>query len=174
LKKYFVEYQAFLLFLGKFLGSYLVLSILYIYYLSFFDANSIDWITKKVASTTNFFLNLLNPNSTITIQGENAQVFYNKQYVSRIIEGCNGISVEVLFISFILAFSNKIKTTFSFIMVGAIAIFFLNIFRIVLLSILLYYYPEQEHLLHGVFFPIIIYGFVFLLWLYWIAKFSKK
>ena len=42
-------------------------------------------------------------------------------------------------------------------------IYILNIFRIILLSILMYYYPNLEHFFHGIVFPLIIYGAVFIL-----------
>jgi exosortase family protein XrtF len=48
----------------------------------------------------------------------------------------------------------------------------LNVIRIALIAIALYHYPEQEHLLHGVVFPLFIYGVVFLLWVIWVNKFS--
>jgi hypothetical protein len=41
------------------------------------------------------------------------------------------------------------------------------------LIVLLYHFPEQNHLLHGVLFPALIYGSVFVLWFIWVNKFSK-
>jgi exosortase family protein XrtF len=49
----------------------------------------------------------------------------------------------------------------------------MNVLRIALLSVALYYHPDQEALLHGVVFPLIIYGFVFGLWILWVNKFSN-
>ena len=43
---------------------------------------------------------------------------------------------------------------------------------IALLSYALYYYPTYEELLHGTVFPLFIYGVVFLLWVFWVLKFS--
>jgi len=81
--------------------------------------------------------------------------------------------VIILFISFVIAFSGKIKTTLLFILLGSFIIHVLNVFRIALLCILMYYFPKQQHLLHGVVFPLIIYGVVFILWIIWVNKFSK-
>ena len=100
-------------------------------------------------------------------------LFYNQRHMARIIEGCNGLSVIILFISFVIAFSGKIKPTVLFIIGGSLLIHILNVGRIALLCILMYYFPEQEHLLHGVVFPLFIYGVVFLLWIIWVNKFSK-
>jgi exosortase/archaeosortase family protein len=100
------------------------------------------------------------------------QIIYHNKYVSRIIEGCNALSVIILFIAFIIAFSGKLKNTIVFILLGSILIHVLNVGRIALLSIALYHFPQYQHLLHGVVFPLIIYGVVFLLWVIWVNKFS--
>ena len=101
------------------------------------------------------------------------KLFYNQQYVARIIEGCNAISVIVLFISFIVAFSGKLIPTLLYIFGGSLLIYVLNVIRIAALSALIFYFPKQESILHGVIFPLSIYGIVFILWLIWVRKFSK-
>jgi len=65
-----------------------------------------------------------------------------------------------------------LKQTILFIVIGSLIIHILNIVRIALLCIALYNYPDYEHILHGVVFPLIIYGVVFLLWVIWVNKFS--
>ena len=54
-----------------------------------------------------------------------------------------------------------------------VLIHILNVLRIALLSLALYYHPDQEPVLHGVVFPLMIYGFVFGLWVIWVNKFSN-
>ena len=71
-----------------------------------------------------------------------------------------------------MAFTGKWLHTILFIIAGCLLIHILNVFRIVMLSIALLQYPEQEHLLHGVVFPLFIYGVVFGLWVLWVNKFS--
>jgi len=80
--------------------------------------------------------------------------------------------VIILFVSFVIAFSGKTKTTILYVMGGSLLIHILNVVRIALLCILMYYFPKQEHFLHGVFFPLFIYGVVFILWVIWVNKFS--
>jgi exosortase family protein XrtF len=94
-------------------------------------------------------------------------------FVSRIVEGCNALSVIILFVAFVVAFSGKWIQTIGFILLGSILIHIMNVLRIAILSIALYYHPDQESLLHGVVFPLIIYGFVFVLWVIWVNKFSN-
>ena len=108
-----------------------------------------------------------------SIQDPWLKIIINEKYVARITEGCNAVSVMILFVSFVAAFSGKFKKTLMFILFGLISIYILNVLRIALLTVLLYHYPNQTHLLHGVLFPLIIYGFVFILWVIWINRFSK-
>jgi exosortase family protein XrtF len=101
------------------------------------------------------------------------KIIVNNIYLARVIEGCNSISVIILFISFILAFAAKFKTTFFYIFLGSVLIYTVNLLRIVLLTIGLYHYPNQKDIFHTVVFPGIIYGMVFLLWIFWVNRFSK-
>jgi exosortase family protein XrtF len=79
------------------------------------------------------------------------------------IEGCNAISIIILFSAFCCFFYGKNKGNFFFIL-GAIVIYILNVIRIALLSVL-FIATQKEGLLHGVLFPLFIYGVVFVLWL---------
>jgi exosortase family protein XrtF len=94
-------------------------------------------------------------------------------YVLRVVEGCNALSVIILFAAFVVAFSGKWLTTICFLLVGSVLIHMMNILRIAVLSLALLYYPEQQTLLHGVIFPLIIYGFVFGSWVIWVNQFSN-
>jgi exosortase family protein XrtF len=98
----------------------------------------------------------------------------NGSYLASIIEGCNSISIIILFIAFIVAFAQNFKKTFFFILAGSLLIYVVNVFRIVILAIALYHYPNQEKFLHAVVFPGIIYGMVFLLWMLWIKRLVPK
>ena len=176
LKDYFAQYKPFLLFLSKFLLTYVVLTFTYETYLNQFDESSfeVDGFTKSVANQTI---------NTLTFFGYDAyqmpnndslsiKLFFNNVYIAQIIEGCNGLSVIILFIAFVIAFTGKLKKTILYLLFGSLLIHILNIARIALLCILIFSFPEYESILHGVIFPLIIYGFVFLLWIIWVNKFS--
>lgn len=177
MKKYFVIYKTFLVFLGKFLLTYLLLTLVYQSYLSQYDVKKFeaDSFTQLVAKQTKDLMVLFNCDASIApnVKEPGVNLYYNQRSMARIIEGCNGLSVIILFISFVVAFSGKIKPTILFILGGSILIHILNVSRIALLCVLMYYYPKQQHLLHGVLFPLFIYGVVFLLWIIWVNKFSK-
>jgi exosortase family protein XrtF len=174
LKKYFILYKPFLLFLATFFLSYIVLTFLYQHFLNGFENNKIDPITRMVSENTQQVLQLFNTGSSIEESSAHPfiKLFYNQRYVARIVEGCNAISVIILFISFVIAFSGKLKPTVFFIFGGSLLIYGLNVIRIAALSALIFYFPKQESFLHKVLFPLCIYGVVFVLWLIWVRKFS--
>jgi exosortase family protein XrtF len=110
---------------------------------------------------------------TYLILNENFTRFYvDKSYVARVVEGCNALSVMILFVSFVVAFKGKLIHTLVFNLAGVLIIHTLNIIRIALLVIGLRYYEEYKTLMHDIIFPLFIYGVVFLLWIVWVNKFS--
>jgi exosortase family protein XrtF len=175
LKKYFVQYKPFLLFLASFFGTYVLLTFLYQFFLNGFKNGKVDSVTRLVALNTeeviSWFYQLIRMEE---VKNEPFfLVYFQNQVVARIVEGCNAISVIILFVSFIVAFSGSLKNTLLFIFGGSLIIYILNVLRIAVLTVLLYYFPEHLHLLHGILFPLIIYGLVFVLWVIWVNKFSK-
>lgn len=176
MREYFVKYKPFLLFLGKFLLTYALLTFVYQSYLNQYDKATfeVDGFTQSVAFQTQKVLSVFNPDVAITPHLEQASIklYYNYHFVARIVEGCNALSVIILFVAFVVAFKGKIRTTIVFIIGGSLLVHVLNIARIAILAVALYHFPEQEEMLHGVIFPLFIYGVVFILWVIWVNKFS--
>ena len=133
-----------------------------------------DAITSAVANQTVSVLSWFDSQSYTVphLHEPSVKIFYKSKYIARIIEGCNAVSVIILFIAFVVAFSGKIKNTLLFIIFGSVLIYILNIFRITILCMAMYSFPEYQDFLHGVFFPLFIYGVVFILWIIWVNKYS--
>lgn len=176
MKKYFLQYRAFFIFLLKFFAVYGLLSICYQYYLGSFDVLTFepDGFTKFVAGQVESVLKICDQDAYVLPHQYEAsmKLYYNQKFIARVVEGCNAMSVMILFMAFVIAFKGKIKHTFLFILAGIVIIHILNVIRIALLAVSLYNYPEYEHILHGVIFPLFIYGVVFGLWVIWVQKFS--
>jgi exosortase family protein XrtF len=173
LKNYFVQYKPFLLFLGTFFLAYLILSFLYNFYLNSFELNQVDGFTDLVSRHAQKILSLFDVAAVEhNLDEKSIKLIYKSRYVARIIEGCNSASVMILFTAFVIAFSGKWKPTLFYIIVGSSVLYFLNVLRIVFLAVLIYHFPERQSFLHGVLFPLLIYGSVFVLWVIWINKFS--
>lgn len=168
--------RPFFLFLIKFGLSYLILSVGYWLYLSQYDeaAFEADGMTALVARQSEKVGLLMGEDVYIKPHLKQAayKFYVNNKSVARVVEGCNAISVMILFTAFIIAFSTTFKKTFLYIIGGLLVIHILNVVRVALLSLGFYYYPEHKELMHDIFFPLFIYGVVFALWVLWVMKFS--
>jgi exosortase family protein XrtF len=102
------------------------------------------------------------------------KLIVNEAYMARIVEGCNAISIIILFASFVLSFFGKLKLTLLYLLAGTVIIYAMNIIRIAILAIGIYEYPQYTEFLHSIIFPLIIYGTVFLLWVIWVRIYSRK
>lgn len=177
MKALFVKYKSVVKFILTFLTVYITLAVCYKFYLQFSDGTRFypDYFTNLVAKQCKVILSSLGYNVAILPHPNepSMKLVVNGKYLARVIEGCNAISVIILFLSFIVAFSGRLKTTFFYILAGSVLIYTVNLLRIVLLAMGLYHYPEYEDVLHTVIFPAIIYGMVFLLWIFWVNGFSK-
>lgn len=168
--------KTFFIFLAKFGLSYLILSVLYWLYLNQFDAAAMeaDSMTRLVTNQTGYVVHFLGEKASMRPRFSIPayKFFINGKPVATIIEGCNAVSVMILFTAFIVAFSTTFKRTALYIIAGVIIIHILNVMRIGLLCVGIYYYPEYREVLHDIIFPIVIYGVVFVLWVAWVTKFS--
>lgn len=177
MKALFLKYKSVVTFILTFLAVYVVLSFAYNLYLEFSDGSKYypDYFTNLVANQSDELLKTFGYDAKVLPHPDepSMKVIVNGKYVARVIEGCNSISVLILFISFIIAFAGKLKTTFFYILSGSVLIYVVNLIRIVILTIGLYHYPWRRDILHSVIFPLIIYGMVFLLWMFWVNRFSK-
>ena len=166
-----------LIFLIKFFGTYIALFLIYSAYLNTTQGInfSCDPITESVSKQTVELLMKIGYDAEIEpLTSESAmQLKLNNTPISRITEGCNAISVIILFISFIVAFAGSFKATFLYVLFGTAIIYIANILRIAIISISFYKYPAYQDILHDYIFPGIIYGITFLLWFIWIRKYSK-
>ncbi|MFI1744309.1 exosortase family protein XrtF [Thalassobellus sediminis] len=177
MKELFIKYKSVIKFILTFLVVYIGFSVLYKFYLQYSNGSKFypDYMTHLVSKQTEILLNTFGYKTQVLPHPDepSMKLIVNDRYLARIVEGCNAVSVIVLFISFIIAFSGKLKTTFFYILSGSVLIYSFNLFRIVILSMGLYHYPYYSEFLHTVVFPAVIYGLVLLLWVFWVNRFSK-
>jgi exosortase family protein XrtF len=178
LKALFVKYKAVIKFILTFLFVYAVLTLSYKYYLHVSETGRFypDYFTNLTARQSQSLIESLGYHTQIVPHPAepSMKLILNGKYIARIIEGCNSISIIILFMSFIIAFADKWKPTLLFIFSGSVLIYAVNLFRVVILCVGLYHYPWRRGILHAVIFPLIIYGMVFLLWMFWVNRFSRK
>lgn len=151
---------------------------MYNLYLQHFQSETYypEFITNLVSKQAAAVVNSTSYEAHISPHPDEASMRFavNGKYIARIVEGCNAVSVILLFISFILAFHQKLKPTLLYIFTGTVLIYAVNIFRIAFFTIALYRYPQYRDVLHDIIFPGIIYGMVFILWFLWIKRLPGK
>src|SRR5690606_243042 len=109
------------------MGTYLLLSFFYATY----------FITNLVAKQSNDLLEGVGYKSTLRPDnlGEGVFLTIDNSFTVVIVEGCNSVSVIILFIAFIIAFAEKFKKTFLFLFAGSVLIYTVNILRIAILVV---------------------------------------
>lgn len=174
----FKKYWLVIKFILSFVLVYSVLTIGYKLYLDYSDGSIHypDYFTNLVGRQSQQILIALDYPTVLEAHPNepSLKVIIRDKYVARVIEGCNSISIIILFIAFVVSFSDNFKRTALFILGGSVLIYCANLLRIVVLSAGLYHYPWRRDILHTVIFPLIIYGMVFLLWMVWIQHFTKQ
>jgi len=166
-------------FLIKFFGVYLLLFVLYSFYLNGTQERvgilSCAPITTAVGHQTIQLLEFMNYNASVKQNKDelSMNLKVNDRIVARVVEGCNAISIIILFIAFIIAMHGKFMPTALYVLFGSLIIYIANIFRIAFISLALFKYPGQQYILHDLVFPALIYGLTILLWFIWVKFFYK-
>ena len=159
----------------RFVVIYIVFVLLYQFYLNHYENEVVDPFTRWVAIQVAGLQGLFGFPTVLVDHLKLHSILFQTdgKYTTRMVEGCNVISVAILFSAFILAFYKGAKT-FLYVAVGLLILHILNIFRIALLNIIYINYPEYVKVGHDYIFPAIIYGGVIVLWLIWIQFFALK
>lgn len=172
----FNDFKPVLKILLRFIIIYVVMVFGYQFYLNQFHHLGLDPISKWVSEQAVFVQKLFGyPSQMVqgTAEQETAWFYVAGKYVSRMVEGCNAISVMILFLAFVFAFFKGAKT-FVFAGLGLLFLHVMNVLRIAGLNILLREMPQYSKIGHDYFFPAIIYGSVVILWMIWIKFFALK
>lgn len=175
------KYKTLIYFLLKFFITYFVLTLGYDYYLKQTqftkegDSKS-DPYTKEVARESSIVYNILYENAHVIQDKKNPymNLFIGNRKVSLVNEGCNAISIMIIMIAFIIAFSIKIIPTVLYTLFGILFVHVVNILRISILSRGIFIEYPHIKLMHDVFFPGVIYGSVIFICIFWIKFFIFK
>jgi exosortase family protein XrtF len=175
----FKEFKPTIYFLGKFVGLYIVLSLLYGMYITSYHPRP-DPITQVVSNHSASVLiglgtNVITENS---MTKPTTTLFCDGKRIVSVYEGCNGINVMIVFISFVIAFGPFSKKMIWFIPAGFILIHLINLGRISMLFWVARNRPDYMYFTHKYFFTAIIYVAVLVLWIWWVrispATISQK
>jgi exosortase family protein XrtF len=161
-------------FLLIFIGLYLALKMIYGFYIQYYYPTS-DPFTRLVASHVVWVLSFFDPTITAYPSQFNGHIALanDRENMIYISEGYNGLNVLIVYLSFLFAFAGPRKPLFQFIIIGLAGIYLLNIGRLCLLYGVRSYLPDQALFFQKYLLAVIIYGFVFVMWYFWIRKTRK-
>lgn len=177
------DFRPTLFFLFRFFLTYALLSAAYGYFIKQYDEASpseTDPITKNIVVQLAFMAEAFGYEVTIDeddhrnyAQSKDEQTYdsirLNNVKAIAVEEGCNGISVMILFVAFVLAFGGSGKKAAWFIPLGLAFIHIANILRLFLLALLKIYFDQQYfYFFHKYGFTAVLYAAVFLLWYIWV------
>jgi exosortase family protein XrtF len=100
--------------------------------------------------------------------------YVNHIFTGRMVEGCNAISIAILFVAFCYVFYLGFWKNLRFISLGLLFLLLVNVLRIAALNALAALGSGQFKNFHDYIFPSIMYGSIVLLWLVWIKVFVLK
>ncbi len=158
-------------FLIVFVSVYLILNTLYGLYINYYSPMA-DPVTKSVVHQTVWILSIFDPAITyypLSFAGF-IPIYNGRENVINVFEGCNGVNVFIVYLSFLIAYKGPIRLFLTFLTIGTIGIHFLNLLRISLLYVAALYFPQYLYFLHKYLFTGIIYVMVFVLWYFWTKR----
>ncbi|MCS3867791.1 exosortase family protein XrtF [Chryseobacterium ginsenosidimutans] len=169
------DFKPVLSILLRFIIIYLVLLFAYQFYLNSFQDEGLDPFSRMIAEQVRYIQNVFGYQTQLydDVKGEQVYFYVKNQYPTRMVEGCNAISVMILFVAFVFAFY-KGKKTFVFVLIGLALLYIMNVLRIIGLNIVVTDYKQYAKISHDYVFPAVIYGTVVVLWLVWIKFFALK
>ncbi len=171
------EFKPVLIFLLKFMITWGILVGIYNLYLSqYHSENKPDPYSRTVAKWT---VGCLNSAGFDAQQKDDETrpwtwIYINGETTSYINEGCNAISIMIIFVAFIIAFSTTWKQTLLYILGSLIIIQIMNVIRIVLLNYIQIHHKEYGKMAHDYLFPAVLYGTIVVLWIVWVKFFALK
>jgi len=163
-------------FLVRFFATYSILSITYSWYISGFTTKSGDPITMLVSEQIVAIGDLLGNDWKLYEPGNEKSIWImeNDYSLVRMFEGCNGITIMILFVSFLFGLSAFHSSLLWFIPAGLLLIHLANLIRIYALILVQVNRPEWTGFVHKYLFTLILYAFVFALWVWWVQILKKK
>lgn len=153
---------------------YLFWFLLYEYYIKPSTLLDEKVITNIILSTK-FFLEILSYKVYLVMDNLNFQMIgIDGAHPVWIGGPCDGVSIMAIFLIFISAYPGNQKHKLWYIPLGIICIHFINILRVAGLTLINFYAPDYLEFNHNYTFTFIVYSLIFIFWITWVNKFSKR
>jgi len=165
------DQKSILFFLLKFIGLYIVLNTVYALWISSYNPAP-DPMTKIVTFQVVSIISLMEDGveEEEALNSPNVSMRRNGKTIVSVYEGCNGLNVMFVFLSFIVAYTGTLRKTILFCGAGLVLIYLSNLLRVGLLYFIAEYYPNNLYFFHKYLFTGLLYALIFLLWYFWVRK----
>lgn len=138
-----------------------------------FMSDAQKWMANGVFRQSIWFVqNILGIKLSIA-QESNAMYFTNDSYMF-INRSCSGLKQIMQFVILMMVFPGPWKRKLWFIPLGVFIVHLTNLFRIIGLSVVLVTTPTHWSFSHDYIFRPLFYLVIFLMWVWWVDKVSKK
>lgn len=163
------QFKPTILFLTKFVGLYLVLSLVYGLYVEFYTPAP-DPVTVWVTNQTSGILNMVGWENTLwpVPNKPTIAIVYQGNGIISVYEGCNGINVAIILVCFLVSFGKPMISLVWFIPLSLVVLHVFNLARIVSLFYVAIFRPDYVYLAHKYLFTSVIYLAVFVVWFVWV------
>jgi exosortase family protein XrtF len=171
----FAEFRPTIFFLLRFVGLYVLTNMLYGIYITAYHPKP-DPITHIVTVQTAAVLRATG--WAVIAEDHYSQpvtnLVFEDQDILAVYEGCNGVNTMLMFLAFIVAFGPWRKPMLWFIPMGIVVVHGMNLLRIGLLFFVSRTMPHAMYFVHKYLFTAFLYAVIFVLWIIWIRKFTRK
>jgi len=149
-------------------GGYLLVFVI-AFHVDFVHRNVVQPFTSIVAGASALLMNLFGAGANI-----GGCVISTSDYSINVVDGCNGIYATAILISGILAYPRRLSHKTWGIILGVIAIFVVNLGRVISLFYLGQYYPDIFDEVHVYAWQPLIIVWAIFVWDFWARKTEKE
>ena len=135
--------------------------------LSMFTGNATAWCVKKLMPGHSIVVKeVLQKERVEALEFDylKTTIFADGMKLIGIADGCNGLSLFILFIGFLIAYPASLWLKIRYGFLGLILIILVNILRCTGLAMFAYFNPKVLFFAHHYLFKVMVYGIVFFLW----------
>lgn len=171
----FKEFKPTIVFLTKFVGLYFAGNLLYGIFITAYHPTP-DPVTHVVSAQSASILNACGWSASIEDSDKKPTTLLKapERSVLSVYEGCNGINTMIIFVAFMVAFGPLTKNLLWFLPTGLLIIHSMNLLRIIFLFFVAIRLPHFMYFTHKYLFTAILYVVIFLLWIWWVRKYSIR
>jgi exosortase family protein XrtF len=137
------------------------------------DGRADKWLKYSQAALSSKWIGLVGYDAHVVEKKKQCLLYLGEQKLIGISDSCDGLALMVLYAGFLLAYPGRAIPKLFFIPAGAILIYCINILRIGGLAIINLHYPDALDFNHHYTFTFLVYGCVFMLWVWYVNRFSK-